>query len=56
MDGQRGYLSGMGVPRYRVDLPGGGGKVPLTPDYLVENYPDNWILRNLEGRRFSTPV
>jgi lysine 2,3-aminomutase len=51
----RGRLSGMGVPHYMVDLPGGGGKVPLTPDYVVEKHPDHWTLRNFEGRIFSYP-
>ncbi len=49
----RGRLSGMGVPHFMVDLPGGGGKVPLTPDYVVEKQPDHWKLRNFEGRVFS---
>ena len=52
----RGRLSGMGVPHYMVDLPGGGGKVPLTPDYVVEKRPDHWILRNFEGRHFDYPI
>ena len=52
----RGRLSGMGVPHYMVDLPGGGGKVPLTPDYVVEKRPDHWILRNFEGRHFHYPI
>ena len=51
----RGRLSGMGVPHFMVDLPGGGGKVPLTPDYVVEKHTDHWTLRNFEGRFFSYP-
>lgn len=52
----RGRLSGMGVPHYMIDLPGGGGKVPLTPDYVVARHPDHWILRNFEDRRFVYPL
>ena len=52
----RGSLSGMGVPHYMVDLPGGGGKVPLTPDYVVSRDRSVWMLRNGEGRVFSYPV
>ena len=52
----RGRLSGMGVPHYMVDLPGGGGKVPLTPDYVVEKHSDRWILRNFESRTFVYPL
>ena len=51
----RGRLSGIGVPHYMIDLPGGGGKVPLTPDYVVEKHSDHWILRNFEGRHFYYP-
>ncbi|MDL2329047.1 KamA family radical SAM protein, partial [Desulfosarcina sp. OttesenSCG-928-A07] len=42
----RGRLSGMGVPHYMVDIPGGGGKIPLTPDYVVEKHADDWVLKN----------
>lgn len=52
----RGRLSGMGVPHFMVDLPGGGGKVPLTPDHVVAKYPDHWVLRNFEGRHFTYPL
>jgi len=36
----RGYISGLGVPHYMIDLPSGGGKVPLLPEYLKETYND----------------
>jgi len=55
MDHLRGRLSGMGVPHYMVDLPGGGGKVPLTPEYVVARQRDPWIIRNFEGRLFRYP-
>ncbi|BBO90388.1 KamA family radical SAM protein [Desulfosarcina ovata] len=48
----RGRISGMGVPHYMIDLPGGGGKVPLTPEYVVAQHADHWILRNFENRPF----
>ena len=51
----RGRLSGMGVPHYMVDLPGGGGKVPLTPAYVVDRGSDHWRIRNFEGRMFRYP-
>jgi lysine 2,3-aminomutase len=56
MDALRGHLSGMGVPHYMVDLPGGGGKIPLTPDYVVDKHPGRWTIRNFEGRHFNYPV
>lgn len=52
----RGRISGMGVPHYMIDLPGGGGKVPLIPAYIVEKQPDHWVLRNFEGRTFHYPL
>ena len=43
----------MGVPHFMVDLPGGGGKVPLTPDYVVKKGARGWTLRNFEGQLFT---
>lgn len=56
MERLRGRLSGMGVPQFMVDLPGGGGKVPLTPDHVMAKHPDHWVLRNFQGRHFSYPL
>lgn len=56
MDHLRGRLSGMGVPHFMVDLPGGGGKVPLTPEYVKARHNDHWVLRNFEGRRYIYPI
>ncbi len=53
MDRLRGRLSGMGVPHYMVDLPGGGGKVPLIPEYVTRRGNDTWTIRNYEGRHFT---
>lgn len=52
----RGRMSGMGVPHHMVDLPGGGGKVPLTPEYVVRKEAHRWVVENFEGRRFSYPL
>ena len=48
----RGHTSGYAVPTYVVDTPGGGGKVPLSPDYLVGREGDDLLFRNFEGRLF----
>ncbi|SHK27778.1 KamA family radical SAM protein [Thermocrinis minervae] len=46
----RGRISGMGIPTYAVDLPGGKGKVPILPEYLVEKRQDNvYIFRSPFG-------
>jgi lysine 2,3-aminomutase len=56
MEGLRGYISGIAVPTYVVDLPDGGGKVPLQPDYRVAVQPDVWVFRNHRGELFAYDV
>ncbi len=53
IEGLRGYTSGLAVPHYVVDLPGGGGKVPLIPEYLVKHEGTKLTFRNYEGKLFS---
>ncbi|RMH38797.1 MAG: KamA family radical SAM protein [Deltaproteobacteria bacterium] len=49
MDGLRGWISGLGVPHLVIDAPGGGGKIPIGPQYLVD-MDDHWVtLRNFRG-------
>ena len=50
--GLRGHTTGYAVPTYVVDAPGGGGKIPLQPDYLVGRDGDDLVLRNFEGKLF----
>ena len=45
----RGHTSGLAVPTFVVDLPGGGGKVPLMPNYTLSRTDDKTVLRNYEG-------
>lgn len=49
MEGLRGHTSGYAVPTFCVDAPGGGGKIPLTPNYLISMSDHKIILRNFEG-------
>ncbi len=51
----RGRVSGLAIPQYVVDLPGGGGKVPLVPEYLVRKEGGDWIFRNPFGREYRYP-
>jgi len=62
---QRGYalerklrenLSGLAMPQYAVDLPAGGGKIPLTADRLAEKSAESWSFRSYEGTLHSYPV
>lgn len=48
MEQLRGWTSGMAVPYYVVDAPGGGGKIPLIPNYVVKHEGKRWTLRNFE--------
>jgi lysine 2,3-aminomutase len=49
MEGLRGHTSGYAVPTYIIDAPGGGGKIPVSPNYLLSMSDHKVILRNYEG-------
>jgi lysine 2,3-aminomutase len=49
MEALRGHISGYAVPTYVVDVPGGGGKTPVMPQYLISMSPTKVVLRNYEG-------
>ncbi len=53
IDGMRGHTSGLAVPAFVIDLPGGGGKVPLQPNYLLSHNDEQLILRNYQGHIFK---
>jgi lysine 2,3-aminomutase len=53
--GLRGHTTGYAVPTYVIDAPGGGGKVPLLPDYLAGRDGDDLILKNYEDRLYRYP-
>jgi lysine 2,3-aminomutase len=55
MEYLRGRLSGIAIPTFAVDLPHGGGKVPLLPDYVVSRSPSHTVLRNFEGMFVNYP-
>jgi lysine 2,3-aminomutase len=49
MENLQGHTSGFAVPTYVIDAPGGGGKIPVMPNYLVSWSTDKVVLRNYEG-------
>ena len=49
IEGLRGHTSGFAVPTYVVDAPGGGGKIPVMPNYLISYSDHKVVLRNYEG-------
>jgi len=55
LQGLRGWTTGLAVPHLAVDLPGGGGKVTLQPDYVVERSASETVLRNYRGEQYRYP-
>jgi lysine 2,3-aminomutase len=51
----RGHTSGYAVPTFVIDAPGGGGKVPITPDYYVGRDGTDVVLRNFQGKLYRYP-
>ncbi len=55
MDQLRGHTTGYAVPQYVIDAPGGGGKVPINPGYVLSHNNDRVVIRNFEGKVFEYP-
>jgi lysine 2,3-aminomutase len=55
IEGLRGHTSGYAIPQYVIDAPGGGGKVPINPDYMVQRNEERVIVRNYEGKTYEYP-
>jgi lysine 2,3-aminomutase len=55
MEGLRGHTTGYAVPQYVIDAPGGGGKVPVNPEYVLEHDENRVLIRNYEGQVFEYP-
>lgn len=51
----RGFVSGMAVPTYVIDLPGGGGKVPVLPEYVIQKSENQWVFRNYLNQTYVYP-
>jgi lysine 2,3-aminomutase len=52
----RGHTTGYAVPQYVIDAPGGGGKVPINPEFVERITDDEVVFRNYEGKRFTYPL
>jgi len=52
IEGMRGHTSGLAIPHFVIDLPEGGGKVPLQPDYVLARTGGEMIIRNYQGHLF----
>ncbi|MDF1824569.1 MAG: KamA family radical SAM protein [Verrucomicrobiales bacterium] len=55
IEGLRGHTTGYAIPQYVIDAPGGGGKVPVNPDYVLQRNDERVVIRNFEGRTFEYP-
>lgn len=53
--GLRGHTSGYAVPHYVIDAPGGGGKIPLLPEYFIGRDKGDVLIRNYEGNIYHYP-
>ena len=51
----RGHISGLGVPHYVIDSPGGGGKIPLLPHYIQKMDNDEVVMKNYKGDTYVYP-
>jgi lysine 2,3-aminomutase len=56
MEALQGYASGLCVPRLMIDLPGGGGKIPVTPDYVLKRTGNELLVRNYRGEPHVYPL
>lgn len=52
----RGHTTGYAIPQFVIDAPGGGGKVPINPDYVEKITNEEVVMRNFEGRVFRYPL
>jgi lysine 2,3-aminomutase len=55
LESLRGHTTGLAVPHLAVDLPGGGGKVTLQPNYVIERRADQTLFRSYRGNQYSYP-
>src|SRR6202034_3907637 len=55
MEQLRGHTTGYAVPQYVIDAPGGGGKVPINPEYVLQRNGGRVLVRNYEGKIFEYP-
>lgn len=52
----RGHTTGYGVPQFVIDAPGGGGKIPVNPEYVKEITDSEIILNNFQGKEYRYPL
>lgn len=55
IEGLRGFTTGYAIPQFVIDAPGGGGKVPINPGYVLYHDSEKVVIRNFEGKIFEYP-
>jgi lysine 2,3-aminomutase len=55
IEGLRGHTTGYAVPQFVIDAPGGGGKVPINPGYVLYHDQEKIVIRNYQGKIFEYP-
>ena len=55
IEGLRGHTTGYAIPQFVIDAPGGGGKIPVNPNYVISHNQEKIVLRNYEGDVFEYP-
>jgi len=53
LEGLRGHTSGLAIPHFVIDAPGGGGKIPLVPNYVLHHDEERIILRNYKNKIYN---
>lgn len=56
LSGLQGHTSGLCVPHFAIDLPGGGGKVPLLPKYVICENKKSLVIKNYLGQKYRYPL
>jgi lysine 2,3-aminomutase len=51
----RGFTTGYAIPTFVIDAPGGGGKVPIGPEYVISMNKEATVIRNFEGKVYVYP-
>lgn len=56
MQALRGHTTGYAIPQFVIDAPGGGGKIPINPEYVKEVTDDAIVMRNFQGETYRYPL
>ena len=55
LESLRGHTTGYALPTFVIDAPGGGGKIPIGPEYIIKRSKKKTVIKNYEGKTFEYP-